>query len=320
MPTVSVIIPAYNHSKSVKEAIESVLNQSFANLEVIIIDDGSTDDTRSVIEQIQDSRIRYYYKDNGGRCTARNLGLFKAQGQYIAFLDHDDLWPPEYLHTLINQLEKNRDYGIAYARIIVLRPDGSKRELGSPDRLKSGWLTKDYFYSSPCISPSATCFRASVWEDTFWDEKLQIASEDYDVFLRLSTKTKFLFVPDTYLIKREQTDIAARNDRGDDNLIYGALSLARFYFHLGGDKYISKSILKRKISHRYRKAGRLNEQLRNRRAAILLFKKAISYYPFDIRLYFDILRAWCQSKKQDKKPDWQMPEALPPHITVTRGK
>ena len=320
MPTVSVIIPTYNRSSLVTEAVGSVLQQTHTDVEVIVVDDGSTDDTRSTIEQISDERVKYYYKDNGGRCTARNYGLIKAQGDYITFLDHDDLWPPEFLQIFIDRFDKNPDYDAVYTRVIVHGPDGIKTELGSRKRLESGWLTKNFFYSSPCFSPSAMCFRASVWKDTFWDEKLSIASEDYDVFLRISTEAKFLFVPDTHLIKREHTDIAERNSRGDDNLIYGALALERFYFHLGGDKYISKSVLNRKISHRFRGAGRINESFQNRCAAILLFRKAISYYPFDIRLYFDILRAWCQSKKQDKKPDWQMPEALPSYITVTRGK
>lgn len=317
MSKVSVIIPTYNRSGLVKEAIESVLNQSFTNLEIIVIDDGSIDDTGSVVKQITDNRIKYYYKDNGGRCTARNLGLIKATGEYIAFLDHDDIWPSNYLDTIIDHLEKNKDYDVAYTRIIVINPEGSKRELGSPQRQQSGWLTKHFFDLSPCMLPSSSCFRASVWENVFWDEKLSIVAEDYDVFLRISAKSKFLFVSDTYVTKREQVDINVRNDLGDVSLIYGALALERFFLHFDGSKYVTEKTAKGKISSRFRKAGRINEKSRNRRTAILLFKKALSYCWFDARLYIDLLRVWCQSKKHDKQPDWQMPEPLPSEITVT---
>ena len=78
---ISVIIPTYNRSSLVKEAVDSVLAQTFNDLEVLIADDGSTDDTRSVIEAIQDNRIKYYYKDNGGCASARNLGITKCTGE-----------------------------------------------------------------------------------------------------------------------------------------------------------------------------------------------------------------------------------------------
>lgn len=314
MPKISVIIPAYNQSKLLKEAIKSVLSQSLSNLELFVIDDGSTDDTGSVVKQITNDRIKYFYKDNGGRCSARNLELVNANGQYIAYLDHDDIWPANYLETMVKHLDENPDYGLAYTHITVQFPDGRKRELGSSDRFKSGWLTKDFFYSSPCMLPSATCFRALICKDIVWDEQLKSASEDYDVFLRISTKTKFLFVPDTYVIKREQTPPPYRSQA---NLIHGARSLERFYYHFGGDKYVTEKVARCKISSRFRKTGRINEKSRNRCAAILLFKKALSYRWFDARLYIDLLRVWCQSKKHDKQPDWQMPEPLPSEITVT---
>lgn len=317
MPKVSVIIPTYNRSKLVREAIESVLNQSFTNLEVIIIDDGSTDDTRSVIEQIQDSRIRYFYQNNRGHAGARNTGLLNAKGEYIAYLDSDDLWPKDYLGVLIKKLEENEDFGVAYTHIVVLGEDGEKREIGSTKRFKSGYLTSDFFNSSPCILPSVAFLRAAVCKDVFWDEALKRGYEDHDFFLRVSMKAKFLFVPDTYMIKRHY-EYRFDNMTNRDSLINAARSLERFYFHLGGDKYVTEKIARRKISHRYRKAAKPYLALQNRRAALLLTKRAISCYPLDLRLYADLLRALFLSKKNDKLPDWQMPEPLPPGITVTR--
>ncbi len=91
-PLISVIIPTYNRANFLGEAIESVLSQTYKNLEVIIIDDGSTDDTRQLIEKYTDKRIIYLYQEHGGTSAARNKGIQEAKGEYIAFLDSDDIW------------------------------------------------------------------------------------------------------------------------------------------------------------------------------------------------------------------------------------
>jgi len=317
MSSVSVIIPTYNRSHLVKEAIESVLQQTYTDFEVLVIDDGSTDDTRSVVQQISDGRVRYYYKDNGGQSSARNLGLIKAKGKYIAYLDEDDLWPPKYLGTMVGQLDTNREYGATYTRVIETRPGHSEKEISSPKRYRSGWITKYYFEFSPCLMPSATCFHKSVWKDVFWDEALR-RSPDYDVFLRLSTKTQFLFVPDTFVIKRTMPD-SISSTVNPTGAIDGAHTLERFYFHLGGNKYVTEKTAKRKISQRFRKAAKLSYSLGNRHAAISLFKKAIQYRPLDIRLHIGLLKTLLKSKKTKIILNWKMPEPLPPYITVTQN-
>ena len=305
MPTVSVVIPTYNRSKLVKEAVECVLKQTYSDLEVLVVDDGSTDDTRTVVAQVQDRRLKYYYKDNTGPAAARNLGLDKSKGQYISFLDSDDLWPPEYLETIIGQLDKNKDYNTAYTRIICLRQDGTKANMSADKRYKSGCMTRDFFATSPSLFPSAICFHKSVWENIFWDEQL-IGVEDYDIFVRISTKTKFLFVPDISIIKRWQPDNLS-NESSPIGTVYGGQILERFYFNLGGDKFVSHKIATSKISHRYRKASKIFRKSGNRRAAILLAKRAIYYYPLDLRLYYDLLRAYLLKPQKDQLPNWQMP-------------
>lgn len=319
MPKVSVIIPTYNRSQLVREAIESVLKQTYSDFEVIVVDDGSTDDTRSAIGGLSDSRIRYFYQDNRGHAGARNTGLLNAKGEYIAYLDSDDLWPEEYLSILINKLEENKEFGVAYTHIVVLGENGRKREVGSAKRFKSGYLVSDFFDSSPCILPSVSCFRLSMCKDVFWDERLSRGFEDHDLFLRVSTKVPFLFVPDTYAIKRHQRDRHAEMT-SPQTLINSGLSLERFFFKLGGDKYISARTAKIKISHKFRKAAKHEIQLGHRRAAIKLFKRAIFYHPFDLRLYPDLMLILARSKKNDKMPNWQMPEPLSSEISVTKRR
>ncbi|HZF73410.1 MAG TPA: glycosyltransferase family A protein, partial [Gemmatimonadaceae bacterium] len=89
---ISIVIPCYNRAHIVRETIDSVLAQTYRNFEVILIDDGSTDNTREVVSSYDDRRIRYFYKANGGLSAARNSGLDSARGEFVAFLDSDDVW------------------------------------------------------------------------------------------------------------------------------------------------------------------------------------------------------------------------------------
>ena len=111
---VSVVIPTYNSVKYVTEAIESVLEQTYKNIEILVIDDGSTDNTKEVLKKYDDSII-YLYKENGGVSSARNYGIKKANGKYIAFLDADDVWMPEKIEEQVALMEANEEIGLCYA-------------------------------------------------------------------------------------------------------------------------------------------------------------------------------------------------------------
>ena len=103
---ISIIIPAYNAADYLAQTIESVLNQTYSDFELILIDDGSTDRTREIIKdyQCKDARIKYFYKENGGVSSARNLGLQKATGDFVSFLDSDDLWDRRFLESMYHKL------------------------------------------------------------------------------------------------------------------------------------------------------------------------------------------------------------------------
>lgn len=316
MPKVSVIIPTYNRSKLVKEAIESVLQQSYKDSEVIVVDDGSTDDTRFVIERISDGTARYIYKNNGGLSSARNVGLINAKGEYVALLDDDDLFPENHLEIMLGKLEQNPDYGVAYSLFKDVYPDGREIEGFGSERYLSGWLTRNFFGKMPCILPSATVYRKSVLEGFFFDEGLKKA-EDIDALLRLSSKTQFLCVPEAFVIRRKTAGSITHQDSSDISPAV-TLILERFYFQLGGDQIVPAKKAKYKFSRMYRSLGKKHYQKGHRNAAISLFKKAISYYPFEPHYYRELLKALFLSKKGDKMSDWQMPKPLSPYITVSQ--
>ncbi len=123
-PTVSVIIPTYNNVSLIGRTIDSVLAQTFADYELLIIDDGSTDSTASLIESIAKthSNVRYFYKPNGGVSSARNFGLEQAHGQYISFLDSDDLWDARFLEKMVSKITEEKKL-ICFCGYVTKRPN-----------------------------------------------------------------------------------------------------------------------------------------------------------------------------------------------------
>ncbi|MEO1801309.1 MAG: glycosyltransferase family A protein, partial [Cyanobacteria bacterium J06629_2] len=120
MPAISVIIAAYNSQGTISETISSVLNQTFSDLEVIVIDDGSTDLTCDRVKEIADQRVKLFPYQNGGVAKARNRGLAHATGEYIAFLDHDDLWVADKLEAQLSALQQSDRAEVAYSWTIIM--------------------------------------------------------------------------------------------------------------------------------------------------------------------------------------------------------
>ena len=124
MNMVSVIIPSYNRAHTLQRSIESVLAQTYSDLEVILVDDGSTDDTEAVVRAIPDPRVRYVRQKNQGACAARNHGIDLADGEFIAFHDSDDLWHPEKLERQLKAVQEH-DAAIVCCRLEERQKDGS---------------------------------------------------------------------------------------------------------------------------------------------------------------------------------------------------
>jgi len=119
---VSIIIPTYNSGKYLLEAIESCLNQTYKNIEIIVIDDGSTDNTKYLLKNyIEEGKIKYFYQQNRGRSAARNLGLEKASGEFIQFLDADDYIHHKKIEKQIKLFNKNKDIGLVYCGAIYIK-------------------------------------------------------------------------------------------------------------------------------------------------------------------------------------------------------
>jgi glycosyltransferase involved in cell wall biosynthesis len=182
-PLFSVIIPVHNRAHLIARAVNSVLAQSFADFEVIVVDDGSTDDPRSVVETIADPRIRFLRKENGGGGSARNAGLDAARGRYVAFLDSDDEFLPNNLATLKRLLDGTTNT-VAYARMIVDRGNG--RSMIKPPRpLRPGEHMATYLMADRGFVPTITVgLETALARRVRYHEQLRTA-EDTDFAIRL---------------------------------------------------------------------------------------------------------------------------------------
>ncbi len=138
-PLVSAVIATYNRRQYVQQAIESVLNQTYPHFELIVIDDGSTDGTGSLIQEKYGERIHYIYQENSGRSEARNHGMDVSKGKYIAFLDSDDMWKPEKLAHQIAFMEQHPEYELTHTFVDDVRGD-----IGETDVAYTAWMTTLY--------------------------------------------------------------------------------------------------------------------------------------------------------------------------------
>lgn len=305
MPKVSIIIPTYNRSHIIARTIDCALSQTFTDFEVLVIDDGSTDNTADIIVRMQDSKIRYFKKENGGASSARNFGLEKTRGELIAFLDSDDLWPNDYLSKMLVYFEDDPELAVAYCLTKVQKDDGEIIDSDSQERCYSGNITANLFVNS-VVWPSGAVVRKSMADGVTFDESLR-NSEDFDFFLRLSVKGRFVFVKDVKVLRGSSADSLSNSCGINCSRI---LVLERFYNHLGGKSIIPPSSATKKLGHSYRRIAERYRKDTCRSAALAMYKQAISYYPPDMRLYPGLIRTLCINKNNDKMPDWQMPLPL----------
>ncbi len=196
---VSVIIPTFNRSNSVRLAIESVLVQSHDNFELIVVDDGSTDDTLDCLYSIEDNRIKIIHQQHRGVSSARNNGVGKSSGQLIAFLDSDDIWQKEKLSQQLEFHESNPDYLISQTQEIWIR---NKKRVNPRDkhRKPEGYIFP-YSLHLCTITPSSVLMKRQLFEDNGgFDEDLP-ACEDYDLWLKISAKHKVGLIDELLLTK-----------------------------------------------------------------------------------------------------------------------
>jgi glycosyltransferase involved in cell wall biosynthesis/predicted O-methyltransferase YrrM len=203
---ISVIIPAYNSDKTIIQAIESVFNQTFKALEVIVVDDGSTDNIKNLLlPYIEKGVIKYFFKENGGPSSARNLGIQKVEGEFVAFLDADDYWHPEKLSKQIDILNKNPKSIVCYTEVSLVDEEGRINEVtrNKITSQKSGYVLP-YFILHNIVTLSSAMVRVDVLKsiESFDEDRNIIFVEDYNLWLKLAPMGEFIAINEPLTLYR----------------------------------------------------------------------------------------------------------------------
>ncbi|MEQ1438040.1 glycosyltransferase [Fontimonas sp. SYSU GA230001] len=210
MPAVSVVLPTYNRAASLGRAVRSVLQQSVRDLELIVVDDGSTDDTPRLLAAITDPRLRVVRQHNRGAAAARNAGIALATAEWLAFQDSDDEWLPDKLAL---QLDAARaaggDVGLVLAGYRSAHP-GMARDIRPRSALHRGDPLPDLLDGWPIITPTWLVRRALVQTLGGFDESLT-CFEDWDLVFRLADCTRIAAIPGPVLVKYGSTDSVCGN-------------------------------------------------------------------------------------------------------------
>jgi glycosyltransferase involved in cell wall biosynthesis len=198
-PLISVIIPTYNRGWIIKEAIDSVMAQNYRDFELIIVDDGSTDNTSDILNSYHGD-ILVFRQENRGVSAARNRGIVEASGRFIAFLDSDDLWLPQKLFRQVEFFNKNPDAKICQTEETWIR-NGVRVNPKRKHKKPCGMIFEPSL-ALCLISPSAVMIRRSLFEKVGGFDETLPACEDYDLWLRISCRYPVYLIETPLIIKR----------------------------------------------------------------------------------------------------------------------
>jgi len=212
MPEVSVIIPLFNGERYIAETLRTVFDQTFKDFEVIAVDDGSTDSTRDVVAAFSHKHpVRYVWQPNQERARARNMGVDRAEGEYIAFLDQDDCWLPAKLERQIAAFESAPpQVGVVYARACYIDQSGNRLPFRYYKKLHSGRITRKLILGN-FVRPSSVVVRRECFERLGGFAEDTVPADDWDLWLRFSSAYEFLLVEEPLVEYRVHPDQTCRN-------------------------------------------------------------------------------------------------------------
>ncbi len=215
MPKVSVIIPTHNCALYLPNALRSVLAQTFSDYEIIVVDDGSTDNTREVVERFIEQhplRIRYIYQERQERSAARNRGIRAAAGEYIAFLDADDEWLPHKLSRQVPALDASPEIGLVHSDIVFMDKEG--QDCGAPERWEkpNGFVLKELLCGNFIWCCTVLC-RRQCFDECGWFDTAAIPAEDWDMWVRITARYAIYRVPEVLARYRLSPDPDGSRDR-----------------------------------------------------------------------------------------------------------
>lgn len=293
MTNISVIIPTYNREKYITKAVDSVLCQNYPNYEIIVIDDGSTDNTRLVLNAYAE-KIKYIYQQNAGVSAARNRGIKSAEGEWVAFLDSDDEWEENYLVSQIKRVEEVPHAVAHMSNAMTIFRNGERRNLFSDTRLLDLFGDKQYFIIE---NPLCTIIRYQSWflqsslirkMDLFkiglFNEKLSIA-EDIDVISRIALRGAFTICKNelvkVFRREEEMESLSSVSFKKGINRYRSFIHVYKNILNMNTNKLTMQEIvlLKRELSQNIRALGNVYIKAGKRLEARQSYRESFFVYP-----------------------------------------
>jgi glycosyltransferase involved in cell wall biosynthesis len=284
---VSVIIPVYNRAHCIAETLESVLQQTYRDIEIVVIDDGSTDGTREALAPYG-NRISYIYQDNAGPAKARNSGIMKSTGALIAFLDSDDLWNPEKIECQVEEFLRDAELGIVATNVIIRYPDS---DVPTGFEAMDTAAIRDRFLDDFLMITSSVMIRKTRLEEVgLFNETLYYA-EDLDLFYRVARSSHARILPEYLTInKREKGKNLMTDPSKRARLVADTLACFETIF-----SYPENLGMKKRRNDRlhtfYRWIGVSDLYARPKFARRYLCR-ALMYKPWDWRIYLPFLKSY----------------------------
>ena len=200
-PMISIITPTFNRADFIIKALESVKVQTYENFEHIIVDDGSTDDTRERLKPfLKDPRFHYFYQENQGQSTARNLALSKMRGEFVCFLDSDNFWVHDKLADQISILYEKPGVDVVYGDLITINQAGEEMSRQNIPRF-SGSISLQMLKDN-CVSMNTAMARRKCFDELGGMSGKYRVADDYDLWLRFSARYRFQYVPQYFAYYR----------------------------------------------------------------------------------------------------------------------
>lgn len=280
MPKVDVIVPAYNNARYLAAAIESVLAQTFTDWRILLVDDGSTDNTAEVVEPYLQShgvKIRYIRQDNRGVSAARNAAIRASDSALIALLDADDVWFPQRLEESVKAMDANPAAGLSYGRITYLNADGCPGTTwgGNLKHAEGRVASAIYTRKIDLPSPTITVRRKALDQVGLFDETMR-ATEDRDLWLRIALRYEVAFVPKVISYYRIWGSSASSSQ---DHMMSGQLRFIRKHYGAEGCGWLPRQIALAYVyntrAYALKSKGKLGKALLNALCAVAI-------YPFDL--------------------------------------
>ena len=205
-----MVVPVYNGEATIAETIRSVLDQTYRDFELLVINDGSTDATPEILAAIQDPRLKVLDFPNAGLSASRNRGIECAAGEFISFLDADDVWLPGKLEAQLKALVENAAAAVSYSWTEFVDMEGRRLGYGLQPT-ESGQVFADLLVNFFVGSGSNAMVRTEIFEELGRFDESLTAAEDWDMFLRIAARYPFVVVPETHVLYRITHNSMSRN-------------------------------------------------------------------------------------------------------------